>query len=444
LQKTQYTKKWTGTFFWVILDVMNFLETVKNSLLRGINSLSGKVQLFFHRPKKSAAPLADRLLADALLLGEIPSPTEREEERAAFVVERFKSLSIPHTIDDEGNILVRLHGRGGRSAEPLLLFTGLGSERWNSFGSLGHLDTQYASGAGLADALGPAALLSVAESHNSGRSFWERDIILLFSVFGFDDPSKNAFLPFAEARNRPFAALGIRGFPLGAIFTPAEGSYRVEIKLYRESQFQNTAGLGTSFPAAQPKSPAHDSKALGKNADSAANLTGTLVNMASGYLEKSGEGEGDLSINIRRIEARTVYDRVPLEGVLELNLESSSREKLDGALEKIKADTEKYNAEGLVSSLQVLSSIPPADSTRCERLAEILRKAVKSLKIKPVEHSGADFSSFLTNMGIPALSIGLAGGRAGVDHDTVEIASLETGRLLLERCIELVTGEEQW
>ena len=75
--------------FWVILDMMNFFETVKNSLLRGVNSLSGRMQLFFHRPKKPTAPLADRLLADALLLGVIPSPTEREEERAVFVAERL-------------------------------------------------------------------------------------------------------------------------------------------------------------------------------------------------------------------------------------------------------------------------------------------------------------------------------------------------------------------
>jgi hypothetical protein len=416
--------------------MMNFLETVKNSLLRGVNSLSGRMQLFVHRSKKPAAPLADRLLADALLLGEIPSPTEREEERAVFVAERLNSLSIPHTIDSEGNIIVRLHGRGGRSAEPLLLFTGLGSERWNSLGSLGHLDTQYARGAGLADALGPAALLSVAESHNAGRSFWERDIILLFSVFGFDDPSKDAFLSFAEARRRPFAALGIRGFSLGSIFMPAQGSYRVEIKLYRETEEEQKK-------AEERKKHAKVPEMQGKPVNAAGDLTRTLVNMASGYLEKNGEA-GDLSINIRRIEARTVYDCVPLEGVLELDLESSSREKLDGALEKIKADTEKYNAEGLVSSLQVLSNIPPADPASCGKLAEILGKAAKSLKLKPAEHSGADPSSFLVNMGIPALSIGLAGGRAGVDHDTVEIATVETGRLLLEHCIELITGEEQW
>ncbi|MDR2048586.1 MAG: hypothetical protein LBP69_03955 [Treponema sp.] len=414
--------------------MMDLLKTIKNTVLRGVNSLSGRAQLIFHRPKKSAAPLADRLLADALLLGEIPSPTEREEERAVFVAGRLNSLSIPHTIDGEGNIVVRLHGKGGRSAEPLLLFTGLGSERWNSFDSLGHLDTQYARGAGLADALGPAALLSVAESHNAGRSFWERDIILLFSVFGFDDPSQDVFLPFAEAWRRPFAALGVRGFSLGSIFTPAQGSYRVEIKFYRETEEERKK-------AEEQRKHAKAPEAQEKTTDAAGDLTRTLVNMASGYLEKNGETGA--SISIRRIEARTVYDRVPLEGVLELDLESSSREKLDGALEMIKADTEKYNTGGLVSALQVLSNIPPADPARCGKLAEILGKAAKSLKLKPVEHSGADPSSFLVNMGIPALSIGLAGGRAGVDHDTVEIATVETGRLLLEKCIELITGEEQ-
>lgn len=405
--------------------MMNFFITIKNTFLRSMNSVSGRLHSFFHRPRKSAAPLADRLLADALLLGEIPSPTEREEERAVFVAERLASLSIPHTIDADGNILVRLHGRGGRSAEPLLLFTGLGSERWNSSDSLGRLDTRYAKGAGLADALGPAALLSVAESHNSGLSFWERDIVLLFSVFGFDDPSKDAFSPFAEARYKPFAALGIRGFPLGAIFSPAWGSYRVEIKLCRETEEEQ-------------KNP----KVQEKNAGG--NLTRTLVNMASGYLEGNSEAGEDLSISIRRIEARTLYDRVPLEGVLELDIESSNREKLDGTLEWIKADVEKYASEVPASSLRVISNIPPADPARCKRLAEILEKAAKSLKIKHEEHSGADSSSFLVNMGIPALSIGLAVGRAGIDCDIVEIASVEKGRLLLERCIELITGEEQW
>jgi hypothetical protein len=66
---------------------------------------------------------------------------------------------------------------------------------------------------------------------------------------------------------------------------------------------------------------------------------------------------------------------------------------------------------------------------------------MKELKIKCVEESGADPASFLTNMGIPALSFGLAGGREGLEHDTIEIATVEKGRLLLERCIMMLTEE---
>ncbi|MDR1507925.1 MAG: hypothetical protein LBI67_12575 [Treponema sp.] len=416
---------------------MIFFKTVKTAVLKGVNSLYGGIQLFFRRPKKSSSPLADRLLADALLFGEIPSPTEREEDRAVFVVERLKSLSIPHAIDGAGNIFVRLHGKEGYSAEPLLLFTGLGSDRWNSLGSLGHLDTQFARGAGLADALGPAALLSVAESHHSGYSLWKRDILLLFSVFGFDDPSTDAFLPFAEPRYRPFAAIGIRGFPLGAIFYPALGSYRVEIKLETEAGRKKSSGGGRGGRKAE------------KNGAVSESLTGTLVNMAAGYLAKAGTeppsgGNGGVSVNIRRIEAQAVYGYTPQEGILELGLESSGREALDGALEKIRADTEQYNHDGLVSSLRVMSNTPPADPARCAGLGAVLKRAMKDLKVKPAENFGADPSSFLTNMGIPALSLGLSGGTAGLDHDTVEISTVETGRLLLERCIDLVTGEENW
>jgi hypothetical protein len=396
--------------------MMNFFGKVKNRIFAGLGGI-------FHRPKKSAFPLADRMLADALLLGGIPSPAAREEERAAFVSERLRALAVPHTVDEGGNILVRLYGN--HSSEPLLLFTALGSDRWNPHESLGRLDSQYARGAGLADALGPAALLSVAENYVHSPLVRKRDVMLFFSASGFDDPSKDAFLAFTGPKHRPFAALGLRGFALGSLYNPVLGSCRVEIKLSLNPKKEEETG---PRPALRP----------------ANILTGALVKMASGYLDAAEQDPSGqkLSVGIRRIEAQTSYGRVPEEGALELVLEGADKEELDSALENIRVEAERYNTEETAAAFSVLSSIPPSGAAFCEGLSGTLKNAMKELKIKCMEETGADPSSFLTNMGIPALSLGLAGGREGLEYDKVEIATIEKGRLLLEKCIALLSRED--
>jgi hypothetical protein len=405
----------TSCPFCFILYIMGFFGAVKNRIFAGLGGL-------FRRPKKSLFPLADRLLADALLLGGIPSPAAREEERAAFVSERLRALAVPHTVDEGGNILVRLHGN--RSAEPLLLFAGLGSGRWNPQESLGHLDSQYARGAGLADALGPAALLSVAENYVQGTLVRERDVLLFFSASGFDDPAQDAFLAFTGPKQRPFAALGLRGFALGSLYNPVLGSCRVEIKLSLK--------------------PRKDGEAAPRSANL---LTGALVNMASGYLnapvpEEQAPSGKKLSVNIRRIEAQTSYGRFPEEGALELVLEGADKEELDRTLENIRLETERRGAGETSAVFSVLSNIPPSDPAFCAGLFAALKNAMKELRIKCTEETGAGPSSFLTNMGIPALSLGLAGGREGLEYDTVEIATVEKGRLLLEKCVALLSRED--
>ena len=197
---------------------MSVLGFIKNTVKKGLNSLSGKIGQLLAKPKKSAFPLAERLLADAFRLEQIPSPTEQEKERASFIAERLSALNVPYVVDDAGNILASLDSLNEAeiSREPLLVFTPLVSERWNPLESLGKLEIQFARGAGLADALGPAALLSIAEAYAEGRLAPERDICLFFSAHHFDDPITDAFnIVTSGTRFRPAAAIGVKGFMLG-------------------------------------------------------------------------------------------------------------------------------------------------------------------------------------------------------------------------------------
>ncbi|WP_010263657.1 hypothetical protein, partial [Treponema primitia] len=79
---------------------MNILFQFINKIIPKINILSGKAVKALDRVRGASSPLADRLLADALRLAEIPSPTHQEEQRAAFILERLANLQISPQMDE--------------------------------------------------------------------------------------------------------------------------------------------------------------------------------------------------------------------------------------------------------------------------------------------------------------------------------------------------------
>ena len=391
-------------------ESMNVLGFLKNAVQSGLNTLSGRVDQILARPRKPAFPLADRLLADAFRLGQLPSPAEQEKERAAFVAERLSALGLPYVVDGDGNILVHFHSpsEANISREPLLVFTRLVSERWNSLESLGRLELQYANGAGLADALGPAALLSLAEAYAEGRLAPERDLYLFFSALHFDDPEADTFRTLgSDSRYRPAAAIGVRGFMLGVLTSHSPGSYRAAMTVMEEEA---------------------------QNADVNA-VVSALTDMAR-HFQKTAEKYGPgLRLYLKHIEARSASYRTPTEGILELELESEDGEILETALENIKAVAETTAYKSVKGNFRVKAYVPPADPAVSAGLARIALEVMRGLKIKTEEEAKPDPASFLSTLGIPAISVGIASGREGLARDTVEVASIERGRQLLERII---------
>ena len=389
------------------MDVFGF---IKDTVQSGFNSLVGRVGQILAKPKKAAFPLADRLLADAFRLGQIPSPTEQEKDRAFFVAERLSALNVPYVVDDSGNILASLHSLNETeiSRDPLLVFTRLVSERWNPLESLGKLEIQYAQGAGLADALGPAALLSVAEAYAEGRLAPERDIILFFSAHHFDDPVSDAFrIVTSGTRFRPVAAIGVSGFMLGFLTSHTLGSFRAQLTIGEE-----------------------EGQMAGDNA-----IVGALVDMTRHFQKAADEFGPGLNLYFKRVEAQSSFYRTPVEAELELELESADGEILEAALENIKAVAETTAYDAVKGSFRLIASIPPGDPALGKELADMVLEEMRELKINTVEEAKPDPASFLSAVGIPAISVGIASGREGLNVDTVEISSLEKGRLLLAHII---------
>jgi hypothetical protein len=394
-------------------------EKLEKLLLRGMNTLSGKAAGIFHAPRPPHSPLGDRLLADALRLAEIPSPTEQEEQRAAFVLERLKSLGLSPLVDETGDILARLHTAGLANLPPLLLFTNLGSSRWHPLESLSRLDADTAKGAGLADSLGAAALLSLAEGISTGRLETRseqavREILLLFAAGSFDNAGDQRFRAFVEnTANRPAAALGLRGLDLGTLVNNTRGIYRMKI--------------GLSLDAAK---------------GAAGSVVETLLDTAHKLTGITWDTEGTTRLYIRHIEAETSFGRTPAEGILEIELESSDGARLEMAMNTVKATVENAAPTGLKIEVQISSFIPVGDPAVNQALIRTLTGIMRDQRIKVQEESGADIAAYLSNQGIPALSLGVASGREGLVRDAVEIDSIEKGRLLLEALVLQLSREE--
>jgi hypothetical protein len=322
-------------------------------------------------------------------------------------------------VDPDGNVLAWIHPETPSDEPPLLLFADLGSRRWHPLESLSRLDAEFARGAGLADILGAAALLSLAEGLQAPGTEKRRGLLLLFAARCGDDPADKLFVPFIEKpAERPFAALGVRGLLLGTLTTQPRGTCRMEISLSPE----RPSGRGTAAPSAV--------------VDALLSVAGRL----SGITWDSG---GLTRLYIRRIEAVTTFGRCPTEAVMDVELESSDGALMEMAVNTVKATVENSGSPGIRVDLQIRSGVPVGDAALSGKLMNTVQGIMKEQRIKIAEDQGADISAFFSSRGIPALSLGIALGEEGREQDAIEINSIERGRRLLETIILRLIGGER-
>ncbi len=396
---------------------------------RGLRFITGKTRKILPGVSKSPLSLGDKILADAVMLAAIPSPTQREELRAQFVLDRLALLGVEKSIDSHGNILVRLYSAGQPDKGPFLFFTDLGTNRWHSVHSLSQLDASTAKGAGLADVLGTASLLSLIEGIICGRIAPNTDIMFLFSAYSFDDPKIDAFdFILNHDMDRPSAALGIQGFSLGAIINRPQGNYQLEIKVV--SPVQND---DSEDPGKKKNGVTHSDNPV---IDVLITLAKNLSDLDLGY-------DNSTHCYVRRIEGGAGFGAVSSEGIIDVEIDSDDASYLDKALKAVEAAVEAVQQETECTlGIKIISHIPAGVSLVNDNLITQVVNIMKDLHIKVKEKTGADPAAFLLNSGIPTMSLGVARGRVGLENDVIDIASMEKGRQLLEEIIGKLFREQ--
>lgn len=418
---------------------MGFFEKIRTSIVRTARSLRRRASTVLGSLRKSDSPQADRLLSDALRIGEIPSPTDREEQRAAFVLERLRSLGLSPKVDEEGNVRARIPCPDPGDPRPVLVLAELSSRRWNPLESLSRLDADRAYGAGLSDSLGPATLLSLAETLLTGGTSLPRDVLLLFAARPLDDPRGAVLRSLAEdPQDRPAAALCVRGLSLGAVRAKSLGTYRIEVRVRTDVGEEDAPRKpGTADRVA--KSADRVAKSADRVAKSAVDAVVALARTLTGV---TWDADGRTTCSIRRIEAGAGFGREPTEGILDIELESPDEAVLDLARKAAAATAEAKGREaGLRTEVTIAGYVPAGDSGAGTDLSKLVIQVLKEQRLRVREESGADAAAFFTSRDIPSASVAVASGREGLDRDEIEIASIEKGRRVLVSVVEKVSRE---
>ncbi|HUW70292.1 MAG TPA: hypothetical protein VMX33_08650 [bacterium] len=397
---------------------MGILQKARSSIAWAFRNLTSRASSVLKSLGRSPSPLADRLLSDALRIAEIPSPTEREEQRAAFVIKQLSALGLNPMTDEEGNIVTRLTCQRPDHSAPILLFSDLSSTRWHPLESLSRLDATHAYGAGLADALGPAALLSIAEMMLSGQIVTRKDIVLLFTAGPMIDPTSDMVRRLAEdPQYSPGTAIGIRGVALGTISPRPLGTYRIEVRIRTDTDAQGTVTKPSS-------------------------AVETIVELARALSGVTWDTENKTTCAIRRVEAGTGFGRLPTEGIIDIELESSDGAVLELAMKAAIATAESKGKEAKAqTTVTIAGHVPVGDPAVGAGLIKLLTQALKDQRLRIIEDNSADPASFFSSLGIPAASIAIASGHEGLSQDQIEIDSIDKGRKLLVSVIERISAE---
>ena len=338
----------------------------------------------------------------------VPATPFAEQERAAYLANRFRELGLSDvSLDDEGNCLGLF---AGRSATPLIVVSA-------------HLDTVFAKGTdftvhrvgerllapGIADdGCGLIALIAIIQALRETQIKLEGSILFVGTVGEEGEGNlrgvRHLFTKGSWAKRQMDAFLSFDGPGMDRITNRALGSrrYRVEV-----------AGPGGhSWGDFGLPNPVH---ALGR----------AISRLAAYPVPRDPR----TTFNVGSIEGGTSVNAIPSHAAMEVDLRSAGDaelRRLDAFFRRaMKEATEEENAvrrpgdPPLKLQLNLIGERPSGETPADSRLVKLAIEATKLLGVEPRLDQSSTDSNLPISLGIPALTLG-AGGTSGASHTLAE------------------------
>jgi len=348
---------------------------------------------------------ASRIVSDAVLMNDIPSPSSGEELRMDFIRERLDEFGISNVFSDEKGNTLALFPAYGSKRDFVLIAAEVGDANYSPLGNGVRLSSSRAAGLGLGErSLGAAALLVFAEFAQATGFHLDKNLLVLFTISSSVDEREEAFRHFLEGwGDRVSCGIIVRGTGLGIVETKHVGSYRLSVGVQTKSH-----------EILAPESTA-----------SAASILGTIASQVGGI---SWDEKRTAMVNIARMEAGTGYGHWATQGELDMEIVAEDEKMLE-TIKSVVTGTISKAAVGTDAKIETLVRFRRSvgDPMRNADLVAELRSALGKVRIKPAHGYVSEKVSILNESGIPAVAVGVTTGSSGPDSEEIDLGLIEQG-----------------
>lgn len=355
--------------------------------------------------REELVKLRERILADAVMIGEIPSPTFEEEKLVDFLCNRFTEEGLDRiTRDEVQNATAILPGTTGKHN---ILVAAHTDKVWAR--AVDHTITVTADriiGPGIADnALGVAAITTLPSLLKGLGKELRSNLILLGTSRSMGRGDLAGLRFFTEnTKLKICAGVCVEGVQLGRLSYASLGMNRCEIQVTtpEEHHWESWSLSGAII---------------------------TLNQIVQGILAIRTPEVPKTSIILGSINSGTSYNVPPTRAVLRLEVRSEEPGMVATIHEQIEEIIERCQAENRVNArIEVIARRRPGTIGFDHGFVRATRNIMKTLDIEPKMAPSTSELSVLLERNIPSMTLGLTEGdnKHQVD-ETIRIAPMFSG-----------------
>ncbi len=361
--------------------------------------------------------LTARVLDLAVNLQQIPAPPFGEEQRAAFVRERFQVEGLQHvSIDETGNVYGCLPGLDERS--PLVVSAHLDTVFPFDTDLQVRRESDKIFGPGIGDnSLGLAGLFGLLWAlrlRAGGRPELPGDVWLVANVGeeGLGDlrGMRAVVDRFGE---EPLAYLILEGMALGQIYHRALGVQRYRIMV-------RTLG-GHSWVDYGRPSAIHE-----------------LARLIQALTEVPVPSKPRSSLNVGVISGGTSVNTIAPDAHLELDLRSEGASALAGLVRQVEQIVKEAEGPGVKVAQELIGQRPAGKLAASHPLVRIAKRALQRQGIQPNLTIGSTDANVPLSRGLPAVTVGISTGFGA--HTSNEYVHTQPVGQGLGQLVDLVDG----
>ena len=337
--------------------------------------------------EEAAAAVQDTLLANLVMIGEVPSPTFDEADRVEFLRNRFTECGLEHcSIDEKSNCFGVLNGTDGSSDIVIVAHTDTHHER-----DVDHsiaLETDRVIGAGLGDnSLGVAALATMPTLIERLSLKLRSNLILMGSARSLGRGNLEGLRFFLDNTKRPIrAGVCLEGERLGRLSYKSIGMIRSELVVSVPTEYD-----WTRF-----------------GASSAILTVNTLINK---ILEIPRPLKPRTTINFGAIHGGSSFSTSPRYVSLRFEVRSESSEQVKSLWNQIESIVAEVSSDsGAEVTLDVFAQRELGGLQFSHPLVMRTRNIMQALFIEDRGGPSTSELSGFIDAGIPAVTLGLSHG----------------------------------